>query len=66
MKADYSERAGKTLAGLPSNVRKAFFKQVRYLEQDLSHPSLRGEEIWRNPERVAGPGEQGLAFLLPD
>ena len=38
MKADYSERAGKTLQGLPPDLRKAVFKQVRFLEQNLRHP----------------------------
>jgi len=53
MKADYSERAGKTLQNLPPGVRRALFKQVRFLEQNLRHPSLRakkydeGLDLWQ-------------------
>ena len=53
MKADYSARAGKSLLGLPPSVRKALFKQVRLLEQNLRHPSLRAkkydesEDVWQ-------------------
>lgn len=44
MKADYSERAGRTLLTLPLNIRRAFFKQVAFLEQNLHHPSLRAKK----------------------
>ena len=44
MKADYSKRAGKTLKELPTDVRKAFFKQVKFLEQNLTHPSLHAKK----------------------
>jgi hypothetical protein len=44
MKADYSERAGKSLLGLPDDVRKAPCKQVRFPEQNLRHPSLRAKK----------------------
>ena len=53
MKADYSERAGKSLRGLPPGVRKALFKQVKFLELNLRHPSLRakkydeGQDLWQ-------------------
>jgi hypothetical protein len=35
MKADYSRCAGAILQDLPAGVRKAFFKQVKFLEQNL-------------------------------
>ena len=44
MKAHYSQRANKTLAVLSAEVRKAFFKQVKLLEQNLMHPSLRAKK----------------------
>ena len=44
MKADYSERAGKTIESLTSQVREALFKQVKLLEQNLRHPSLRAKK----------------------
>jgi mRNA-degrading endonuclease RelE of RelBE toxin-antitoxin system len=45
MRADYSKLAGKTLHNLPPSVRKAFFKQVRLLEQNLRHPSLHAKKF---------------------
>jgi plasmid maintenance system killer protein len=44
MTADYSKRAGNTLANLPADVRKALFKQVKFLEQNLMHPSLHAKK----------------------
>ena len=44
MKADYSERAGRALRSVPLDVRRALFKQVRFLEQNLRHPSLRAKK----------------------
>jgi len=44
MKSGYSKRAGKTLRTLPPEVRKALFKQVRFLERDLNHPSLHAKK----------------------
>ena len=45
MKADYSKRADQALQSLPPDVRKAFFKQVMFLEQNLRHPSLRAKKL---------------------
>jgi len=44
MKIDYSERAGRTLDDLASELRKAVYKQVRLLERNLRHPSLRAKK----------------------
>jgi mRNA-degrading endonuclease RelE of RelBE toxin-antitoxin system len=44
MKAHYSDQTDKILETLPANVRKAFFKQVKFLEQNLRHPSLRAKK----------------------
>jgi mRNA-degrading endonuclease RelE of RelBE toxin-antitoxin system len=44
MKADYSKRASQALQGLPPDLRKTFFKQVMFLEQNLRHPSLRAKK----------------------
>ena len=43
-KADYSERVDQALERLPPAVRNAFFKQVRFLEQNPRHPSLRAKK----------------------
>lgn len=44
MKADYSEHTDEILQRLPLDVRKAFFKQVKFLERNLRHPSLRAKK----------------------
>jgi mRNA interferase RelE/StbE len=44
MKVDYSERAGRTLDGLTPQLRKAVYKQVKLLEHNLRHPSLRAKK----------------------
>ena len=44
MKIDYLPSALKALEGAPADVRKAFFKQVKLLEQDLRYPSLRAKK----------------------
>jgi len=44
MKIDYAERALEALGDAPSNVRKAFFKQVKFLEQNLLHPGLHAKK----------------------
>ena len=53
MKVDYSERAGRSLDRLTPEVRKAVYKQMKLLEQNWRHPSLRakkfdeGRNLWQ-------------------
>jgi len=54
MKVDYNTpRVVEALRTAPESVRKAFFKQVRFLAEDLRHPSLRAKkydeanDIWQ-------------------
>ena len=44
MKVDYLPRALKALEDAPAQVRKAFFKQAAFLEQNLQHPSLHAKK----------------------
>ena len=44
MKATYSKRALDAIEDAPPVVRKAFFKQVALLVQDLSYPSLHAKK----------------------
>ena len=44
MKIDYLPRALKSLADMPPGVRRAFFKQVKFLQHDLRHPSLHAKK----------------------
>jgi mRNA interferase RelE/StbE len=51
MKVDYLPRALKALADAPAGVRKAFFKQVVFLEKDLRHPSLHAKKYDESKDR---------------
>ena len=44
MKVVYSDAVNDALEQVPSAVKKAFFKQIKYLEQNLHHPSLRAKK----------------------
>ena len=44
MKAEYSDAVNEALENAPVVVRKAFFKQVNLLVQNLQHPSLRAKK----------------------
>jgi len=53
MRVVYSDRALLAIADAPLSVRKAFHKQVGFLEHDLRHPSLQAKkydesnDIWQ-------------------
>jgi mRNA-degrading endonuclease RelE of RelBE toxin-antitoxin system len=40
-----SDRAANSIADAPAPVRKAFYKQLRFLAGDLTHPSLRAKKF---------------------
>jgi mRNA-degrading endonuclease RelE of RelBE toxin-antitoxin system len=65
MKVEYKEHARKALAKAPLRVRKAFFKQVRLLEQNLRHPSLHAKKYDEAQDRWHGPTEQRIAQGRP-
>jgi len=44
MKVAFSERAIEALKDAPPAVRTAFDKQIRFLANDLHHPSLRAKK----------------------
>jgi mRNA interferase RelE/StbE len=45
MKVDYDNpRVVVALSVAPAKVRKAFFKQIRFLAENLHHPSLRAKK----------------------
>jgi len=44
MKVEYSDAVNEALENAPAAVRKAFFKQVKFLAQNLHHPSLRAKK----------------------
>jgi len=53
MRLEYSARLLESLAEAPTSVQKAFYKQVRLLEQNIRHPSLKAKkyneskDIWQ-------------------
>lgn len=51
MKIDYLPKALEAPEDAPAEVRRAFFKQVAYLEQDLRHPSLRAKKYDESKDR---------------
>jgi mRNA-degrading endonuclease RelE of RelBE toxin-antitoxin system len=60
MKVDYSERADRTLDDLAPELRKAVYKQVKLLERNLRHPSLRAKKY---DELIAGGKTTGATAL---
>ena len=44
MKVSYSDAVMEALESAPDAVKKAFFKQIKFLERDLHHPSLRAKK----------------------
>ena len=75
MKLDYTSRALDVLRDLPASLRKAFYKQVGLLAENLHHPSLRAKKydearnIWQ--ARVTRQWRfyfiiQGDAYLILD
>jgi mRNA-degrading endonuclease RelE of RelBE toxin-antitoxin system len=44
MKIAYSASVTDALETAPASVQKAFFKQIRLLEENLRHPSLRAKK----------------------
>jgi mRNA-degrading endonuclease RelE of RelBE toxin-antitoxin system len=51
MKVVYSDSVNEALQNAPLAVKKAFFKQIRLLEQNLRHPSLRAKKYDEGSDR---------------
>lgn len=45
MKISYSKQAREAIEEAPAGVRRAFFKQISFLAQNLSHPSLHAKKF---------------------
>jgi len=59
-----AERAMKAMADLTPTVRKAFHKQLAFLEHNIQHPSLRAKKYNEASESVASPRQSRLAILF--
>ena len=44
MKIDYTPNGFDSIRQAPQAIQKAFFKQVKFLEQNLNHPSLHAKK----------------------
>ena len=63
-KVDYLPRALKSLEDAPATVRKAFFKQIRFLEQNLQHPSLQAKKYDENQDIWQARVNRGWRFYF--
>jgi len=61
-----SDRAANAIADAPAAVRKAVYKQLRFLAGNLNHPSLHAKKYDEAKDILAGEGEQRLAVLFQD
>jgi hypothetical protein len=51
MKIALSDAVLASLTDAPPAVRRAFFKQIKFLEKDLHHPSLRAKKYDQGKDR---------------
>jgi mRNA-degrading endonuclease RelE of RelBE toxin-antitoxin system len=66
MKIAYSRQALQSLIDAPPSARKAFFKQVRFLANNLQHPSLHAKKYDESRDLWQARVNQGVAVLLHD
>jgi hypothetical protein len=64
MKASYAKKALDSLETAPASVRKAFFKQVALLVQDISHPSLRAKKYDESQDLWQARVNKGWRFYF--
>jgi len=64
MKIDYLPRAKEALEDAPPQIRKAFFKQVKFLEQNLHHPSLHAKKYDEAHDRWQARVNQDWRFYF--
>jgi mRNA interferase RelE/StbE len=64
MKVILSDAVLDSLADAPLAVRKAFFKQIKFLEKDLHHPSLRAKKYDEAKDRWQARVNKGWRFYF--
>ena len=64
MKVALSDAVLDSIADVPPAVRKAFFKQVKVLEKDLHHPSLRAKKYDQGKDRWQARVSKGWRFYF--
>ena len=64
MKLRFTQRADRDYAELPVPVRKAFAKQLRFLLNDLRHPSLQAKKYSESLDVWQGRVTRGWRFYF--
>jgi mRNA-degrading endonuclease RelE of RelBE toxin-antitoxin system len=64
MKIEYSDAVIEALEKAPLAVRKAFFKQVKFLQDNLHHPSLRAKKYDEAKDRWQGRVNKDWRFYF--
>ncbi len=64
MKLRFTERADKDYADLPEVIRKAFAKQLRFLLENLRHPSLHAKKYSEDMDVWQGRVTRGWRFYF--
>lgn len=64
MRAEYSDAVYAAIENAPQAVKKAFVKQIKLLEQNLRHPSLRAKKFDEANDRWPARVNQGWRFYF--
>ena len=64
MKIEYSQALIEALDQAPEAVKKAFFKQIKLLEQNLRYPSLRAKKYDESQDRWQARVNKGWRFYF--
>ncbi len=64
MKVILTDRVIESLKDAPAPVRRAFNKQLRFLLQNLNHPSLNAKKYDQADGPLASPRQSELALLF--
>jgi mRNA-degrading endonuclease RelE of RelBE toxin-antitoxin system len=64
MTVEYSDAVAEALEKAPDSVKRAFFKQVKLLEQNLRHPSLRAKKYDEAQHRWQARVNKGWRFYF--
>jgi plasmid maintenance system killer protein len=64
MRIKYSDAVAEALGNVPIAVKKAFFNQIKMLEQNLRHPSLRAKKYDEASDRWQARVNRGWRFYF--
>ena len=64
MRVEYSDAVRQALESAPNAVKKAFFKQIKFLERDLHHPSLRAKKYDETKNRWQARVDKAWRFYF--